>query len=314
MIEGLGGVDHVAILVRNLDLARDTWTSLGFTLSPRGVHSAERGTGNHTIMLGPDYLELQGVLTPTEFNAPSRARLERREGIERTALRAWDAEAAAAALRRRGIAAEGPQDFSRPVDLPGRGTGEARFRTIQWPLDRAPADMRISAVQHLTPEIVWLPALQQHANTARRLLCVEVLANEPAKAAAELSELVGASSVVEPDGSHRVQTARDRAAIVYLDKATAQQRYPKEWLGTFEEEGGLAVTLEVSAIDAAARETSGVMSDTGDFITVPPDRANGVIVKFAACPGADVQARTGSISRALTHAEGQGWPQAHAIP
>jgi catechol 2,3-dioxygenase-like lactoylglutathione lyase family enzyme len=75
MIEGLGGVDHVAVLVRDLDRSRDTWAALGFTLSPRGVHSAHRGTGNHTVMLGADYLELQGVLTPTGSNAPSRALL-----------------------------------------------------------------------------------------------------------------------------------------------------------------------------------------------------------------------------------------------
>jgi catechol 2,3-dioxygenase-like lactoylglutathione lyase family enzyme len=281
MIEGLGGVDHVAVLVRDLDLSRDTWASLGFTLSPRGVHSAHRGTGNHTIMLELDYPELQGVLTPTEFNAPSRALLERREGIERTGLRALDAEAAAADLRRRGIAVVGPHDFSRPVDLPDGGAGEARFRTIQWPLDRVPAGMRIFAVQHITPEVVWLSTLQQHANTARSLLCVEVLANEPANAAAELSELIGASSVVEPDGSYRVKTAPDRAAIVYLDRATARQRYPEEWLSAFKEEGGLAITLEVGDIKAAARATGGV-SDTGDYITVPPDRASGVIVKFVA--------------------------------
>jgi catechol 2,3-dioxygenase-like lactoylglutathione lyase family enzyme len=282
MIEGLGGVDHVAVLVRDLDLARDTWTSLGFTLSPRGVHSAHRGTGNHTIMMGPDYLELQGVLTPTEFNAPSRARLEQREGIERTALRAWDAEAAAAALRSRGSAVEGPQEFSRPVDLPGGGTGEARFRTIQWPLDCAPASMRISAVEHVTPEFVWLPALQQHANTARRLLCVEVLANEPAKAAAELSELIGVPYAVEPDGRHRVQTSPERAAIVYLDRTTARQRYPEEGLAPFKEEGGLAVTVEVGDLEVAARATGGVLSDTGAYLTVPPDRASGVVVTFAA--------------------------------
>ncbi len=263
MIEGLGGVDHVAVLVRDLDRARDTWASLGFTLSRRGVHSAQRGTGNHTIMLGPDYLELQGVLTPTEFNAPSRARLERREGIERTGLRAWDAEAVAGDLRRKGVAVVGPQEFSRPVALPGGGTAEARFRTIQWPLDRAPAGMRIFAVQHLTPEAVWLPALQRHANTARRLLSIEVLANEPMKAAAELSGLIGMPHTAEPDGSYRVQTAPDRAAIVYLDRAVARQRYPEEWLDTFEEQGGLAVTLEVDDIAAAARATGGVVSDTG---------------------------------------------------
>jgi hypothetical protein len=193
-----------------------------------------------------------------------------------------DAEAAAADLRRRGIAVIGPQDFSRPVDLPGGGTGEARFRTIQWPLDRAPARMRIFAVQHITPELVWLPALQQHANTARRLLCVEVLANKPAEAAAELSELIGVSSALEPDGSYRVQTAPGRAAIVYLDRATAQQRYPEEWLGTFKEEGGLAITLEVDDIKAAARETGGVISDMEASVTIPPDQASGMIIKFAA--------------------------------
>ena len=183
MIQGLGGVDHVVVLVRDLDLSHDTWAALGFTLSPRGVHSAHRGTGNHTIMLGPDYVELIGVLTPTDHNAPSRTRLEKREGIERTGFRAWDAEAAADGLRRRGIAITGPQDFARPVELPGGGMGEARFRTIQWPLDRVPAGMGIFAVQHLTPEMVWLPALQRHANTARRVLSVEVLADEPAQAA-----------------------------------------------------------------------------------------------------------------------------------
>jgi len=142
--------------------------------------------------------------------------------------------------------------------------------------------MRIFAVQHVTPEYVWLPTLQQHGNTARCLLCVEVLANRPAKAATESSELIGVSNVVEPDGSCRVQTALDRAAIVYLDRATARQRYPEEWLAMIKEEGGLAVTVEVGDIKAAARETSGVISDTGHYVIVPPDRASGVIVKFAA--------------------------------
>ena len=99
MIHGLTGVDHTAVLVRDLDHARDAWAALGFVLSPRGVHSAARGTANHTIMLGPDYIELVGVVAPTEHNAPSRAFLMEGEGIERTGFRALDAQAAATALR-----------------------------------------------------------------------------------------------------------------------------------------------------------------------------------------------------------------------
>ena len=56
---------------------------------------------------------------------------------------------------------------------------------------------------------------------------------------------------------------------------------PEEWLDAFEEDGGLAVTFEVGDIKAAARATSGAVSDKGDYLIVPPERASGVIVKFA---------------------------------
>ena len=47
--------------------------------TPRGTHSAHMGSGNYTIMFDPDYMELLGVLTPTEHNAPARAFLEKRK-------------------------------------------------------------------------------------------------------------------------------------------------------------------------------------------------------------------------------------------
>jgi len=78
-------------MVKDLDKAAENWKRLGFTISPRGTHSAHMGSGNYTIMLDPDYMELLGVLTPTEHNAPARAFLEKRgEGIERIAFTAVD--------------------------------------------------------------------------------------------------------------------------------------------------------------------------------------------------------------------------------
>jgi hypothetical protein len=74
-----------------LTRAADNYKRLGFTVSPRGTHSAHMGSGNYTIMFDPDYMELLGVLTPTEHNAPARAFLERSgEGIERIAFTAVD--------------------------------------------------------------------------------------------------------------------------------------------------------------------------------------------------------------------------------
>ena len=61
------------VVVKDLDAAAENWKRLGFTISPRGTHSAHMGTGNYTIMLGEDYIELLGVLTATEHNAPAAA-------------------------------------------------------------------------------------------------------------------------------------------------------------------------------------------------------------------------------------------------
>ncbi|MDU0961376.1 MAG: VOC family protein, partial [Bradyrhizobium sp.] len=34
------GIDHAVVVVKDLDAAAETWKRLGFTLSPRGTHSA----------------------------------------------------------------------------------------------------------------------------------------------------------------------------------------------------------------------------------------------------------------------------------
>ena len=66
------GIDHAVVVVRDIDKAAENWKRLGFTVSPRGTHSAKMGSGNYTIMLDPDYMELLGVLVETEHNAPTR--------------------------------------------------------------------------------------------------------------------------------------------------------------------------------------------------------------------------------------------------
>jgi hypothetical protein len=62
-LKNIIGVDHAVVMVGDLDKAAANWERLGFTVSPRGAHSAKMGSGNYTIMLDPDYIELLGVLT-----------------------------------------------------------------------------------------------------------------------------------------------------------------------------------------------------------------------------------------------------------
>ena len=121
------GIDHAVVMVKDLDKAAENYKRLGFTVSPRGTHSAHMGSGNYTIMFDPDYMELLGVLTPTEHNAPARAHLEKNgEGIERIAFTAVDSALGAEEIRARGYPPIGPTDFERPVTT----SEEMAFRVL----------------------------------------------------------------------------------------------------------------------------------------------------------------------------------------
>jgi len=47
------GIDHAVVMVKDLDKAAENYKRLGFTVSPRGTHSAHMGSGNYTIMFDP---------------------------------------------------------------------------------------------------------------------------------------------------------------------------------------------------------------------------------------------------------------------
>jgi hypothetical protein len=273
------GIDHAVVVVRDLDRAAENWKRLGFTVSPRGTHSAHMGSGNYTIMLGSDYIELLGVLTETEQNIPTRAFLARRgEGIERVAFTAVDAGAGAEEIRARGYAALGPTDFERPVTLPDGTRSAAKFRTFQWPIEEAPAGLRIFACQHKTRDTVWIAELQRHANAAKAIRCVLVVSPEPAKDAAHLARLIDRQTQAEPDGALVVPSGSDRADFVVLTKQQLGRRYPDVSLAGLPERGGAGLVLATA--DLAAVGNAGVRS--GERLLVAPAAANGVLLVFVA--------------------------------
>jgi len=273
------GIDHAVIMVRDLDTAAESWKHLGFTVSPRGTHSAHMGSGNYTIMLDPDYIELLGVLTPTEHNAPARAFLDNREGIERIAFTAVDSAEGAEEIRARGYVPLGPTDFERPVTMPNGTLSAAKFRTFQWPVAEAPGGVRIFACQHKTRETVWIPELMKHANGAKRLKQVLLMAPEPAKEAAHLSRMIDREGRTEADGAVAVPSGGDRADFVFLTKAQLSRRYPEVELASLPERGaaGLVIAADL-AMTEKALGAAGVRS--GGAVCVPPAAANGTLLAF----------------------------------
>jgi len=282
MLASLEGLDHVVVMAGDLDRAADGWRRLGFTLSPRGTHSDHVGTANYTIMLGPDYVELLGIVRDTPLNAPGRAFLQRRgEGIERVAFTTSDAAQGVAALRDKGVTAIGPVEFSRPVELPGGGDGEAAFSVFHWPFDERPGDLRIFACQHHTRDTVWIPELQRHANTATRIRRVEIIAPEPGAAARHLARLIDGEAVADGDGSFDVPTAAGRGLLRFVSQAAFRARYGAVASGPLPEHGAAALVLGVADLSAAARAVGTAGGAAGAAsVTVAAARANGVMLVF----------------------------------
>jgi Glyoxalase-like domain len=275
------GIDHAVVVVRDLDKAAENWKRLGFTVSPRGTHSAKMGSGNYTIMLDPDYMELLGVLVETDHNIPTRTFLARRgEGIERVAFTAVDSAAGAEEIRAHGFEPVGPIDFERPVTMPDGSLSAARFRVFQWPIAEAPGGLRIFACQHKTRETVWIPELMRHANGAKRLRQALVVSPEPAKDAAHLARMINREVRTEPDGAVAVPSGSDRADFVFLTKDQLSRRYPEVSLAGLPERGGAGLVIATSDLTAAenAVGSSGVRS--GGAVCVAPAAANGTLLAF----------------------------------
>lgn len=290
MLDSISGVDHIVIATRDLAAAAAAWQRLGFTIAPRGVHSAHLGTANHTIMLTDDYIELLGVVAPTPHNAPTRVLLEGGDGLERIALRARDAQRLADELAGRGIAATGPLDFGRPVDLPAGGRSEARFRTVFWPVDKRPGGARLFACEHLTPDVVWLPELTRHANTAERLVEVTLVTPSAAADAALLADMLDAPAEAGAAG-WRVATAPGAAAIRCVAREPLLAARP-ELDATQVAARGTIVTIAVASLEAAVAAAPGAMRAASRAI-VPASAANGVAVVFEAGDGGGAAATSG---------------------
>ena len=117
----LSGIDHTLIGVRDLESARATWRHLGFTVTPRGRHIGW-GTGNYCVMFGDDYVELLGIVDPSQF-------LNRLDTL----------------LETRG---EGLLGLALEREVLGDGRGQARLAVVDV-ADRADVDVRLVALELL---------------------------------------------------------------------------------------------------------------------------------------------------------------------
>ncbi|MEQ6249969.1 VOC family protein [Sulfitobacter sp. HNIBRBA3233] len=277
------GIDHCFALVNDLEEAADQYRRLGFTLSPRGLHSEAKGSANYTIMFPRDYFELLGLLKDTPLNAPRRAMLDKMgEGLHAIACRIEDAAAGEKALAELGIAAGNLSDFERPVPLPDGSTGRAAFSTIAYEPGEVPRGI-VFMCQHRTPETVWLPELQDHANGATGLAAIVAVSEDPAAEAPRFARLWRDAEVHGDDDTRVVETGKDSAPLILMTAQAFGRAYPGIDLGDTAQGAFTVLRLTSSKPDAAKEliEANGIETHkTAEGFAVAPSVASGCVVEF----------------------------------
>jgi len=142
-------IDHLIICVRDLAQAELNLRSLGFTLTPTGVHPF--GTSNHLAMFGNNFLELLAVTDAAAVPAAAPGRfsfaahnqnfLATAEGMSMLAWHSADAHADAARFAANGMGAYAPYDFGRDAVLPSGGTARVSFRSPSPPTPPCPGSL-----------------------------------------------------------------------------------------------------------------------------------------------------------------------------
>lgn len=284
------GVDHVFLLVEDLDQSAAAYRKLGFTLSPRGLHSAEKGSANYTIIFEDDYVELLGMVAATPGNQHLRDLLaEDGEGLRAVAFRITDAHAARAALDDLGIRTEPVGEFSRPLPLPDGSEGIAAFAVSHFSKGEAPAGFAFMC-QHKTRDMVWRPELKSHPNGALEMAAIVAVATDSEATAKGFARLLAHGEIRAIAGGHEVRTGvpagPHSATIIVLTPEGAAARYSTDAVAATPAKGFAALRIRVADLAAtrALLVETGIAAHEGadGAIWVAPAHAGGSIMEFVA--------------------------------
>ena len=282
MGNGIAGLDHVIVGVRDLERARTGWSRLGFTLSPRGRHLGQ-GTANYCIMVAADYIELLGIVDPTDFVQRLDAFLARREGLMAAAFApAGTAAAARSALLDRQLHPSEPRPLGRRLELPEE-TVTPRFSLVTLPPEETPG-LDCFLCGHLTPELMRRPEWLVHPNGAAGLKGLHILVESTAALLPAYRRLFGLAQVTTTNAVVSIQVRRHRMLFSTRDDLLAMHPaldpdpgFPLPGIVALE----LGIERRERTLDYLTRQQIPFDEMPGGTLAVPAGEANGATLFFS---------------------------------
>ncbi len=247
------GIDHIVHCVRDLDAAIARFEALGFTLTPRALHPF--GTGNALVQMQGCFIELLAIVEPEKIAAATtggfgfgpfcRDYLARREGMAMLVFESGDAHADRADFIAGGLATYPVFDFSRKARLPDGGEATVAFSLAFVTHEAMPQATFFTCQQH-APEHFWKPDYQRHANGARAIAEIVMVADDPGAWRKFFEGMQGAGSTRLDGDRLTIETARGKVTVLTQDAFAV--RFPGETAPT-EREGPVFAAAIVGVSD-----------------------------------------------------------------
>ncbi|MDX1514876.1 MAG: VOC family protein [Gammaproteobacteria bacterium] len=224
------GLDHVVLCVRDLDAARERFHAMGFTTTPPARHPF--GTGNSLVQMNASFIELLTVVDPERipphgqasfsFGAFNAGFLDHQEGISMLVISSDDAQSDEARWRSAGLRSFPPVYFERMATQPDGSRARVAF-SIAFALDPTLPRAVFFCCQQHAPEAFWQAEYQTHANGARDLAAVSLVAERPAVHASFFRHLLQQEPELFKTGSLSIRT---RLGEVHVISPT---HVPRRW-------------------------------------------------------------------------------------
>ena len=280
------GLDHLVMVVNDLEAARADYERLGFTTTPRALHPF--GTENFLVQMQGNFLEVVGIadaaiIPPHAPGVFSFARgnadfLGRHEGMSSLVFQSDDARADRRDFLTAGLNAYENVDFSRKAKLPDGSEVTVAF-SLAFVTDPAMPEATFFTCQQHAPEHFWKPAYQVHANGAHHAAEAIMVAPDPAAHAGFFSGTHGAD-VVECRGGI-VSVATDLGSISLLTPAAFRERFGAESPGPATPPHFAGFRIAVANLG----ETRSILAEAEVETRETPDALQvglaGIIVEFA---------------------------------
>ncbi|MFL6574478.1 MAG: VOC family protein [Burkholderiales bacterium] len=288
-------IDHVMIVVPELDRGVDTYARLGFSVQPGGEHPGI-GTHNAIAFNDEDYLELIAIRDRDEYARSNpwsvRARglvelVERGGGLRYLIVQSDDLAADVAAMRARGV------DVGELAEG-NRRTPSGRERRWKFAMLGPRNPLPVFFIQHITPLAERRPAGAGHPNGVYRTERAYIAVSDLAAAVDTYSRVLGMAKPPLERGT----VIMAEMAVFQLGNSGLTLAHPYGPGACAEAlsrrgPGPFQVLYRTKSMDAAARWMSehgvppparGTRNTGEQAMLVPPEHACGAYIGFVGPP------------------------------